>query len=60
MEAATLLLEAGACVNAVDDQGRTPLMKMPQRDGGDGLTQLLLAAGVDVVAADREGNTAGL
>ena len=49
-----LLLEAGAEVDARDNQGRTPLMQCCY----SATAARLLAAGADLNAADRDGNTA--
>jgi uncharacterized protein len=54
---AQLLLESGADVDAVDANGRTPLM-LAAESGSDEMTALLLQNGADTAARDREGCTA--
>ena len=50
------LLQRGANVNAVDENGRTPLMLAAQRSDTK-IVRLLLGAGADLEAKDREGKT---
>lgn len=54
MEILTVLLERGANVNHIDNNGLTALMLNPVKD----MTKELLKAGADVNMADNEGNTA--
>jgi len=51
------LLKRGANVNAVDKNGRTPLMLAAQQREAK-IVRLLLSAGADLEAKDREGKTA--
>ncbi|KAF3023573.1 hypothetical protein E8E14_011300 [Neopestalotiopsis sp. 37M] len=52
------LVLAGADLHAVDDEGRTPLVRVAKGEMGDGLVALMLESGAEVNAADKEGNTA--
>lgn len=55
------LLQAGASVNAANQQGATPLHKALARPSGDQVSdtvQLLLERGADVALADRHGDNA--
>jgi ankyrin repeat protein len=57
LEAARLLLEAGADVNAHDKFGQTPLHGAAFQ-GWNSLVRYLAAQGADVMAVDREGKSA--
>ena len=57
MEAARLLLEKGAAVDAKQEQGSTALMLACQ-DGQVEAARLLLEKGADRTLADEEGETA--
>jgi len=54
----TLLIEAGADVNAVDDRGMTPLMAATLYERDRQNLILLLEAGADVNAVFEDGSTA--
>ncbi|MBI5209839.1 MAG: ankyrin repeat domain-containing protein [Elusimicrobia bacterium] len=56
----TLLVEAGAAVDASDDEGNTPLMKAAEWDNEESTATLkyLLARGADPKAKDKKGMTA--
>ena len=56
LDAARVLLEAGANLNAADPNGMTPLM-MAITNGKIGVAQLLVDKGADVRAADWYGRT---
>src|SRR5690349_14530394 len=53
----SLLSSPGANVNATDDRGSTPLLEAA-RFGHDDICRVLIAAGADLKAKDRDGKTA--
>ena len=57
VEAARLLLEKGAAVDAQDENGVTPLMTACE-EGHVEVARLLLEKGADRTLADKEGRTA--
>lgn len=59
-ELVRLLLEAGADVNAMNDDGETPLMRAAasQEEGHNHVVALLIEAGANATARDRNGGTA--
>lgn len=58
MELVTLLLEAGASINAMDNKsGQTPLMHAVEGNNGD-MVQFLIERGCDVNRQSYSGNTA--
>jgi ankyrin repeat protein len=57
-EAVPLLLEAGAPLEALDDQGRTPLQLACWSKSDGSLLSAFLAKGASVHARDNHGNTA--
>jgi ankyrin repeat protein len=59
LDMAKLLLEAGADVNARDEQGNTPLQRAVDEGwrGGLEVAELLVSKGADVSAKNRRGET---
>ena len=57
VEQVRLLLDKGANINGVDEQGTTPLMKAISSNNFE-LIAILIAKGADVNAKNRYGNTA--
>ena len=55
-EITQILIKAGADVNAVDKNGRTPI-RMAARYGNVAMVSVLIKAGADVNAADKNGRT---
>ncbi|KAJ1494303.1 ankyrin repeat-containing domain protein [Baffinella frigidus] len=55
---ARVLLDAGADISAVDEEGRTVLHLAAQAHDGEEVAKVLLEAGVDVEGQDKEGRTA--
>ncbi len=56
LKIAEILLNFGADVNAVDDEGKTPLMRLDE-DANVELVRLLLKHGAKINAVDNYGNT---
>ena len=56
-EGVRLALQAGEDVNAVDEDGDTPLLFATKIQQGSGLIQLLLKGGADPNVSDREGRS---
>ncbi len=57
MQVVHMLLDEGACLNAIDTDGCTPL-HLAAQDGHERIVRLLLRNGVIIDAMDRQGRTA--
>ena len=57
MQVVHMLLDEGACLNAIDTDGCTPL-HLAAQDGHERIVGLLLRNGIIINAMDRQGRTA--